>query len=262
MNVLTFKDAKTTGRKLALITCYDSTSAKIAAKTDVDAILVGDSLAMTMLGESNTLTARLEHMCLFTQAVAKGLGQQLLIADLPFLSYRMGLEPAVRAAGALMAAGAHAVKLEGFIGNLELITHLVNSGIPVMGHLGLTPQFVHALGGYRVQGRDATTADAILHGAKELEKAGCFSLVLECVPNSLAHTITQEVHIPTIGIGAGPDTDGQILVWQDLLGLNTDFQPKFVRRYMDGAQQMTAALQSYAQDVRQKNFPNTQESYE
>ncbi len=262
MNVLTFKDSKTTGRKLALITCYDATSAKIAAKTDVDAILVGDSLAMTMLGESNTITARLEHMCLFTQAVAKGLGQQLLIADLPFLSYRMGLEHSVRAAGSLMAAGAHAVKLEGFIGNLELITHLVNSGIPVMGHLGLTPQFVHSLGGYRVQGRDATGAETILHGAKELEKSGCFSLVLECVPSSLARNITQEIHIPTIGIGAGPDTDGQILVWQDLLGLNTDFQPKFVRRYMDGAQLITAALQNYTKDVRQNDFPKPTESYE
>jgi 3-methyl-2-oxobutanoate hydroxymethyltransferase len=201
-------------------------------------------------------------MCLFTQAVAKGLGQQLLIADLPFLSFRMGLEPAVRAAGALMAAGAHAVKLEGFIGNLELITHLVNSGIPVMGHLGLTPQFVHSLGGYRVQGRDTTTAETILHGAHELEKAGCFSLVLECVPSSLAHTITKQIHIPTIGIGAGPDTDGQILVWQDLLGMNTDFQPKFVRRYMNGAEQITTALQNYVTDVRKNNFPNPTESYE
>jgi len=262
MNVLTFKEKKSHGDKLSLVTCYDYTSARIVADTSVDALLVGDSLAMTMLGAKDTLQAQVSHMVTFTKAVAAGAGDKLIIADMPFLSFRKGLNAGVEAAGLLMQAGAHAVKLEGFIGNLDLVAHLVNSGIPVMGHLGLTPQFVHSLGGYKVQGRDTTSAEAIKHGARALTEAGCFSLVLECVPSSLAREITNEISIPTIGIGAGPDTDGQILVWQDLLGLNKDFKPKFVRQYLNGAEQFKTAIENYAQDVRTKSFPNVNESYE
>ena len=263
MNILDFKKRKNENRKISMVTVYDYTSALIAAKTEIDVLLVGDSGAMTMHGHSSTLPATVDMMELHTSAVVRGAKEQKFIAaDLPFLSYRKDLNSNVAAAERLMRAGAHAVKLEGAAGNLDFIRHLVESGVPVMGHIGLTPQSVNQLGGFRVQGRESSDAERLMSAAREIESAGAFSLVLECVPSSLARQITQALTIPTIGIGAGPDTDGQVLVWQDLLGLNTEFQPRFVRNYCTGAKIFTDALNSYTRDVMSGDFPSLQESYE
>lgn len=262
MNVLEFQKQKSK-TKLSMVTCYDAWSAKLIAGTSVDSILVGDSLAMVMHGHSTTLPANVAMMELHTQAVARGLAgsNKLLVADLPFISYRQDLKTSVRAAGRMMKAGAHAVKLEGAKGNLEMIAHLVDSGIPVMGHLGLTPQSIHQLGGFKVQGNNPAEFERIHHEAEQLEKAGCFSVVLECVPSALAAKITQDIKIPTIGIGAGPDTDGQVLVLQDMLGLNEGFKPKFLRTFMSGAELMKKALNDYDTEVKKTTFPNAKESY-
>ncbi len=262
MNVLDFKNKKTDGEKISVVTCYDFSSAQIVNATRIDAILVGDSIAMTMYGESSTLPATIEVMARHTAAVVKGAPDKFIIGDLPFLSYRSSLSENMRSVAALMQAGAHAVKLEGVLGNEDLIRHIVESGVPVMGHLGLTPQSVNQLGGYRVQGRVKDQAKLILSGAKTLENCGCFSVVLECVPSALGREITESLTIPTIGIGAGLDTDGQVLVWQDLLGLNKNFKPKFVRQYLNAGLQIEAALNQYADDVRGKYFPRPEESYE
>jgi 3-methyl-2-oxobutanoate hydroxymethyltransferase len=262
MNVLAFKEKKQRKEKIVMVTCYDYTSARILEETDIDTILVGDSLAMTMYGEKTTLPATVELMAQHTVAVSRGAPGKFIVGDLPFLSYRGDLKSNVAAVAALMRAGAHAVKLEGVSGNEELIQHLVESGVPVMGHLGLTPQSIHQLGGFKVQGRAREQAQLILDGALELERRGCFAIVLECVPSSLAREISLQLAIPTIGIGAGPDTDGQVLVWQDLLGLNEDFKPKFVRRYLNGAEAFRTALNQYAHDVRDSKFPSPQEGYE
>ncbi|MBX2994192.1 MAG: 3-methyl-2-oxobutanoate hydroxymethyltransferase [Bdellovibrionaceae bacterium] len=262
MNVLEFQKQKSK-TKLSMVTCYDAWSAKLIAGTSVDSILVGDSLAMVMHGHSTTLPANVAMMELHTQAVARGLAgsNKLLVADLPFISYRQDLKTSVRAAGRMMKAGAHAVKLEGAKGNLEMIAHLVDSGIPVMGHLGLTPQSIHQLGGFKVQGNNPAEFERIHHEAEQLEKAGCFSVVLECVPSALAAKITQDIKIPTIGIGAGPDTDGQVLVLQDMLGLNEGFKPKFLRTFMSGAELMKKALNDYDTEVKKATFPTAKESY-
>lgn len=267
MNVLDFKKQKSESKKISMVTVYDYTSAMIAAKSDVDVFLVGDSGAMTMHGFSSTLPATVAMMELHTAAVMRAIQKQtdstkFVVADMPFLSYRKNLTENVEAAEQLMRTGAHAVKLEGASGNIDFIRHLVESGVPVMGHIGLTPQSVNQLGGFRVQGRDSTDAERLMSAAKALESAGAFSVVLECVPSALARQITQSLKIPTIGIGAGPDTDGQVLVWQDLLGLNTEFHPRFVRNYCNGAEVFTQALNRYAQDVANGEFPSLKESYE
>ncbi len=275
MNVLDFKKRKKSGQKISMVTVYDYTSACIAARTDIDVLLVGDSAAMTMHGFASTLPATIEMMELHSTSVARAVQAQsasslndaqktkkFVVADLPFLSYRKDLRANVEAAERLMRTGAHAVKLEGAVGNEDFVRHLVESGVPVMGHIGLTPQSVHQLGGFRVQGREVSDAERLLAAARSLEEAGAFSIVLECVPSALARQITQNLSIPTIGIGAGPDTDGQVLVWQDLLGLNTEFRPRFVRSYCAGAEIFTQALNSYARDVSSGAFPSLKESYE
>ncbi len=262
MNVLDFYKKKDTNEKISFITCYDYTSARLLAQTSVDCLLVGDSCAMTMHGYKDTLAATIDMMALHTAAVSRGAGDKFIVADLPFLSYRKSLEAGVEAAGALMQAGAHAVKLEGAAGNLELIKHLVESGIPVMGHLGLTPQFVHALGGYKVQGRTQEGADRLKEDALKLQAAGCFSLVLECVPVLLAKEITDSLFIATIGIGAGPYTSGQVLVFQDMLGLNTDFKPKFVKRFVNGFEQLKQGVDTYVSDIQTGAFPQHENCYE
>lgn len=260
MNILEIIERK--GKtKISMVTCYDFTSAVIAASSPVDMLLVGDSLAMTMHGETTTLPATIEMMALHTRAVAKAAPKKLIVGDLPFMSYRSSLSENVENVRKLMVAGAHAVKLEGASGNLELVRHLVDSGVPVMGHLGLTPQSIHQLGGFKVQGRNETAQKQILKNAKELEQAGCFSVVLECVPSELAKTITHELSIPTIGIGAGPDVDGQVLVWQDMLGMNPNFKPKFLRTYLNGHQLIGDALKKYHEDVVAGKFPSPEESY-
>jgi 3-methyl-2-oxobutanoate hydroxymethyltransferase len=244
-----------------MVTCYDSWSATLIADTDIDCVLVGDSLAMVIYGHETTLPASIETMAAHTAAVRRGMPEKFLIGDLPFLSYRKGLEIAVENVQKLMTAGANAVKLEGAEGNLDLIGHLVESGVPVMGHLGLTPQSVHQLGGFKVQARGDEAAARLVEHAAGLQRAGCFSLVLEAVPSEVAGEVTRTLEIPTIGIGAGPDVDGQVLVLQDLLGVNTAFRPKFVRTWMDGSTLIRDALQAYHRDVTSRAFPNGQESY-
>jgi 3-methyl-2-oxobutanoate hydroxymethyltransferase len=259
--VCDFRKKKNAGEKITMLTCYDYTSAAIVNKTSIDCLLVGDSLAMTMHGFRDTISATVEMMALHTAAVVRGAPDKFIIGDLPFLSYRSSLNENMAAVRALMQAGAHAVKLEGASGNAEFIAHLVHSGVPVMGHLGLTPQFVNQLGGYKVQGKTEAAARRILEEALALEKAGCFALVLECVPVALAEEISKSLKIPTIGIGAGSGTDGQVLVFQDLLGLNTDFKPKFVKRFIDGAALLTQAIEDYAAAVKAKEFPAHEHSF-
>lgn len=261
MTIHEFVSKKSKNEKISMITCYDSTFAKLIDQTAVDAILVGDSASMVMHGENTTLNISTEIMEIHIKAVAKGLTQKFLIGDMPFLSYRKSLDTNMSAVEKLMKAGAHALKLEGAEGNLDLIKHIVHSGVPVMGHLGLTPQSIHSLGGFKVQGREKIAQDKILQDALALQHAGCFSVVLECVPSALAKTITQELHIPVIGIGAGPNVDGQVLVLQDMLGLTQNFKPAFLRHYLNGADLVQNALNYFHQDVMEGTFPNEKESY-
>ena len=244
-----------------MVTCYDSWSAKILNQTNVDALLIGDSVAMVMYGYNDTLPADVPMMARHVEAVKRGAPQKFLVADLPFLSFRKGLTVAMDAVEALMKAGAHAVKLEGVYGHEEIISHIVGSGVPVMGHLGLTPQSIHQLGGFKVQGKKANNRDLILDQAKRLESLGAFSIVLECLDEETAKLVTENINIPTIGIGAGSVTDGQVLVLQDLLGANTDFNPKFVRRYMGMNQMIADAVNEYCEDVQKRDFPSREESY-
>lgn len=244
-----------------MITCYDYWSACIIDDSDIDAVLVGDSAAMVMHGFESTVHADLDMMCHHVQAVKRGLKNKFLIGDLPFLSHRRGLDYLMESVDKCMKAGAHAVKIEGADGNLEFIDHVVKSGVPVMGHLGLTPQSVNQLSGYRVQGRDERASKKILEDAIKLQQAGCFALVLEMVPAVLARLITENVSIPTIGIGGGVETDGQILVLQDMLGMNKEFYPKFVRKYVNGYDHILRALNDYNADIKSRDFPNIQESH-
>jgi 3-methyl-2-oxobutanoate hydroxymethyltransferase len=200
-------------------------------------------------------------MALHTAAVARGAPAKFIVADLPFLSYRKGLKEAIEAVQELMAAGAHAVKLEGVRGHAEIVRHIVDSGVPVMGHLGLTPQSVNLLGGMKVQARTDAAVEILGAQARELEAAGCFSLVLECVPSEAARKVTEALHIPTIGIGAGPDVSGQVLVYQDVLGLNRGFKPRFLRSYADAFDLIRTALNAYDRDVKDSTFPSESESY-
>lgn len=261
MNVLKFAEKKITKEKIVILTCYDYSTARILNESPLDALLIGDSLAMTMHGFKDTVMATLLMMELHTAAVCRGAPAKFIIADLPFLSYRQSLSRSVIAAQKLMQAGAQAIKLENAAGNLSLIAHLVESGIPVMGHIGLTPQFIHTLGGYKVQGKTTAQAERLQQDALALEQAGCFALVLECVPSQLARKITASLKIPTIGIGAGVDTDGQVLVMQDLLGLNLDFKPKFVKQFLDGNQLILKAVEHYSHSVKHKEFPTDEHSY-
>jgi 3-methyl-2-oxobutanoate hydroxymethyltransferase len=261
MNILDFYKKKESNNKISMVTCYDYSSARILAATSVDCLLVGDSVAMTMHGFKDTLSATLDMMCFHTSAVSRGAGDKFIISDLPFMSYRKSLSRNVSAAKQLMQAGAHAVKLEGASGNENLIRHLTESGIPVMGHLGLTPQFVNILGGYKVQGRSEESAARLKADALLLQTAGCFSLVLECVPTQVAKNISEALAIPSIGIGAGPFTDGQVLVFQDLLGLNSDFKPKFVKAFMNGHEQIKSGIENFVNAIQNGGFPLDEHCY-
>lgn len=261
MNILDFQQKKLQHEKITMITCYDYTSACLLSQTEVDCLLVGDSVAMTMHGFEDTLSATMEMMVMHTAAVKRGAPKKFIVSDLPFLSYRGSQHAAVAAVHSLMKAGATAVKLEGATGNLKLIRHLVESGVPVMGHLGLTPQFVHALGGYKVQGKTEESAARIKEHAMLLQEAGCFAVVLECVPNAVAEAITKLLMIPTIGIGAGSATDGQVLVYQDLLGLQKTFKPKFVKTFVNGYDQLKIGIDDYIDAVKTGNFPQYEHSY-
>jgi 3-methyl-2-oxobutanoate hydroxymethyltransferase len=254
-NILDFARAKREDRPIVLVTAYDAPMARLVAASEIDAILVGDSAAMVVHGLPSTVHATLPMMVLHTAAVRRGTPDTVVIADLPFLSVRRGLVAAVDAAGALVQAGATAVKIEGVAGHEDVIAHLVGSGIPVMGHLGLTPQSVQQFGGYRLQGRSAVAAARVRADAQRLEELGAFALVLECVPSALATEVTAERAFPTIGIGAGAGTTGQVLVLTDLLGLDADFRPRFARRYLDGRAAVLGALNAFARDVRAARFP-------
>lgn len=237
-----------------MVTAYDALMARIVA-AHVDAILVGDSVAMAVHGLESTVHATVEMMALHTAAVRRGAPDTVIVADMPFGTFRQGPYVAAKAAEALMRAGATAVKVEGVRGHEDVIAHLVGSGIPVMGHLGLTPQSVHQLGGYRVQARSEAEGEKLKADAQRLEELGAFAVVLECVPAALAREVTEERQIPTIGIGAGPDTAGQVLVLTDLLGLDGRFRPKFARRYLEGETLVGEAVGRYAADVRAAAFP-------
>ena len=258
MNSLDFFKYKQEKRKISMVTCYDTTFARLVEQTAVDCILIGDSLSMVMHGESTTIPAKMEWMEEHTRSVRNGT-KKYIVSDMPFLTTRKGIEFATDCAGKLLVAGANCVKIEGIFGQEEIIQHLVLSGIPVMSHLGLTPQFFQAFGGHKMQGKTEEAANKIIEEAKLAEKFGCVAIVLECIPSELAKKITESVKIPTIGIGAGAETDGQVLVLQDLLGMS-GFRPRFVRQYLNGAGLITNALNAYAKDVAEKTFPGPEES--
>ncbi len=256
-----FLQAKLERRKLSMVTCYDYTFARLLAQSAIDGILVGDSAAMVMHGHPSTVSASLDLMRMHTEDVARGAAGKFVIADMPFLSFRKGVAAALDAAQALMSAGAQAVKLEGVDGHEDVIERLAQSGIPVMGHLGLQPQSVNSYGGFKVQGRTDEGAREIVRQAAALERLGAFAVVLECIPAELGREISQSLRVPTIGIGAGPECDGQILVLQDLLGMNSDFHPRFVRPFFDGARQVLEAMESFDEAVKTGAFPAVDESY-
>lgn len=262
MQIHDFKRYKTAARKITMITCYDYPSARILAETKVDCVLVGDSVAMTVHGYESTIMADINMMTLHTKAVARGLVKQFLVTDLPFLCHRASQSETIHSAKTLLLAGAHALKIEGGDEDTcKTITHLVTSGIPIMGHIGLTPQSILQLGGYKVQGKETATANALLQQAEALEAAGCFAIVLECVPSALAEFITNALDIPTIGIGAGSATDGQVLVWHDLLGLQSTVQPKFVKKYANTHSVILKAVNDYIDEVQAVHYPTLDHSY-
>ena len=246
---------------LVMVTAYDAPGARMASQAGADLILVGDSVAMVVLGYDDTLQVTVEDMAHHTAAVARAKPSAHIVADLPWMSYHISADETVRNAATLIRAGAQSVKLEGGRKRLPMIERICDAEIPVMGHIGLTPQSVHAMGGFKVQGRHAEAARRLVQAAKSLAHAGCYSLVLEGVPVQVSEMVTDAVDMPTIGIGAGPHCDGQVLVFHDLLGLETRLAPKFVRRYADLDTVATDALRHFAADVRSGAFPSAQESY-
>ncbi len=261
VTAVTFRERKERGEKIAVVTAYDFPMAALMDEAGVDAILVGDSLGNVVAGLENTLGVTMDMMLHHVKMVRAGVKQALLIADMPFLSYQISMEEAVRNAGKLVAeGGAQAVKLEGPVSKFgAIITAILRAGIPVMGHIGLTPQSLHQIGGYKVQGRDEASARRLREDARELQEIGCFSLVLECVPASLATEISQSLSIPTIGIGAGPGCDGQVLVCHDMLGWG---RARFTKTYADARALMRGAFEEYVHEVKAGTFPGPEQCYE
>jgi 3-methyl-2-oxobutanoate hydroxymethyltransferase len=258
----TVVDMKRSGEKISMLTAYDYTMAGIVDSAGVDAILVGDSASNVMAGFDTTVPMTLDHMIYHTSCVVRGVERALVIADLPFMSYQVTTKEALISAGRMMKeAGAHAVKLEGGESITSTVKRIVDAGIPVMGHLGLTPQSIYKFGTYKVRAKEEEEAAQLLIDAKKLEEAGVFSIVLEKIPTSLAKKVTETVSVPTIGIGAGPYCDGQVLVIHDMLGLNKDFSPRFLRRYADLHSNMSDAVGRYIHDVKSGDFPNESEQY-
>ena len=254
--IQSFKSAKIKGERITMLTAYDYTTATLLDEAGVDSILVGDSLGMVMLGYENTLKVTMDDMIHHTKAVARGTRNGLLIGDMPFLSYHISVEETVRNAGRFVQeGGAQAVKLEGGQSVIEKIQAIIKAQIPVLGHLGLTPQSVNAMGGFKLQGKDMETARQILDDALLLQDAGVFGIVLECVPSALARIITEKLDIPTIGIGAGAQCDGQVLVIQDLLGMFRQMRPKFVKTFAQGGDTVVSAVKQYIDEVRTGKFP-------
>ncbi len=263
ITVNTMLDMKKQGEKISMITCYDYTMAKLVSRSGIDVILVGDSGGMVQAGYDNTLPVTVDEMVYHTAAVRRGAPNMFIVADLPFLSYHVSKEKTIENAGRLIQEGkANSVKLEGGSYFTELVSHLTACSIPVCGHLGMTPQSIHNFGGFRVQGREEDKARRMVDDAKRIEDAGAFALVLELVPRSLAKRICEALRIPVIGIGAGPDCDGQVLVINDVLGLDDTFRPKMVKDYAGLAGKVITALDNYSQEVKQGDFPSGENSFE
>ncbi|WP_346877864.1 3-methyl-2-oxobutanoate hydroxymethyltransferase [Clostridium sp. UBA5712] len=253
---ITFREAKAKGEKITMLTAYDYSMAKIIDSSGINGILVGDSVGMVCLGYEDTISVTMEDMIHHTRAVARGTENALVVADMPFMSYQTSVYDAVFNAGRLMKEGrAQCVKIEGGVDMCNRIEAITKASIPVMAHIGLTPQSVNSLGGFKVQGKSEEAAKELIEAAKAVEKAGAFSVVLECVPAKLSEIISKEISIPTIGIGAGASCDGQILVYQDMLGMFNDFTPKFVKKYADLGATMTEAFKAYIEDVSKGIFP-------
>jgi len=262
VTVQTLLGMKRRDRKIVMLTAYDYQTAVLEDRAGVDMILVGDSLGMVVLGYENTIPVTLEEIIHHLKPVARARTRAFLVGDLPFMSYQASPEDAVRNAGRLLKeGGAEAVKLEGGRRMESVIKGIVDADIPVMGHLGLTPQSLHQFGGYRVQGKDAASAEKLVEEARFLEEAGCFAMVLEGIPWQLAQTISGVIDIPTVGIGAGPHCDGQVLVVNDILGLNEEFSPRFVKHYAELGKEMSRAFDAYVQEVREGKFPDLDHSY-
>lgn len=258
---LDFMKMKSLGERISMVTCYDSTSARILAASSVDCILVGDSVTMTIHGHETTLEATPELMALHISAVRRGAPEKFIVGDMPFLAHRGSIDRTIDAVRTIMKAGAQAVKIEGIDESEDVIRHIVDSGVPVMGHLGLTPQSIHEFGGFKVQGKEPDAKAILLRQAERLQACGAFAVVFECVPAEVARHVTERIQIPTIGIGAGAGCSGQVLVMQDLLGLNQQFQPRFVRKYLDGFSLLKEAFDHFDRDVKSGEFPSEKESY-
>ena len=260
--VTTFKDAKKQGKKLTMLTAYDYSTAKLFDEAGVDSMLVGDSLGMTMLGYDSTLPVTMEDMIHHTKAVVRGAKNALVVGDMPYMSYHLSVQQAVENAGRFIKeAGAQAVKLEGGAAFCPEIEAMTRASIPVVGHLGLTPQSINAFGGFKVQGKSEEAARKIIEDAQALEAAGAFAIVLECVPAQLAEIITAKVAVPTIGIGAGAGCDGQVLVYQDMLGMYDNFTPKFVRKFAEVGAMMKQGVQEYCAAVQDSSFPAAEHTF-
>lgn len=260
--VSSFMESKKEGRKISMLTAYDYTTAKLLDTAGVDSLLIGDSLGMVVLGYENTLQVTLEDMIHHCRAVSRGAKRALIIGDMPFLSYHVSVEESVRNAGRLVQeGGVHAVKLEGGREVLKQIRAILDAKIPVVGHIGLTPQSVNMMGGFKVQGKSEEQARAIIEDALMLQEAGVFAIVLECVPAKLAKLISEKLSIPTIGIGAGNDCDGQVLVMHDMAGMYSDMVPKFAKRYALVGKQIEEAAKMYIQEVQEKSFPEEKHTF-
>lgn len=261
--VKSFQEAKDNNRKISMLTSYDYSMAKMVDAAGIDSVLVGDSLGMVFQGNESTLPVTLDEMIYHTKAVVRGVKNALVVADMPFLSYHVSKEEAVRNAGRMIKeGGAEAVKMEGGSLFSETIKAVVDAQIPVMGHIGLTPQSVNAFGGFKVQGKDEQSAKRIWEDARLLEEAGVFAITLECIPDKLAQLITKSLRIPTIGIGAGKSCDGQVLVINDMLGMFSDFVPRFVKQYARLNTEITAAVQGYIAEVREGDFPAGEHTFD
>ena len=258
----TLQEMKNIGEKISMLTAYDFSLAKIVDGAGVDVILVGDSASNVMAGHETTLPITLDQMIYHASSVVRAVKRSLIVVDLPFGSYQGDSKAALKSAVRIMKeSGAHAIKMEGGKEIKDSVQRVLSAGVPVMGHLGLTPQAIYKFGTYTVRAREEAEAQKLLEDARLLEKCGCFAIVLEKIPASLAQKASQSLQIPTIGIGAGVDTDGQVLVLHDMLGINKDFNPRFLRRYADLHTIITSSIEQYAQDVKSKNFPNDKEQY-
>lgn len=261
--VSTFQRLKDSGEKIAMLTAYDYSTAQVLDKAEIDAILVGDSLAMVALGYENTYNITIDEMLIFIKAVARGAKNSFIIGDMPFMSYNLSIAQGLENAGKMIASGANAVKLEGCNEHIiSLVKRCTESGIPVLGHLGFTPQLMNTLGGHKIQGKTSDKIEAILESAKKLQEAGCFGIVLELMPAESAKYITENLNIPTIGIGAGVNCSGQIVVTDDILGKFTDFTPKFVKKYANLHDEVLRGALNYKQEVKDGLFPSEKESFE